>query len=98
SSGISLALRAVRPRVRIVGVQAGRDGYTIADGIAVKQAGELTQSILDTTLDDLVAVSDDEICEAIVLLLERAKLLVEGAGAVSIAALLAGKAGGSGPA
>ena len=75
----------------------GGDGYTIADGIAVKQPGDLTGAILDDVLDDVVDVSDDEICEAIVLLLERAKLLVEGAGAVAVAALLAGKAGGSGP-
>ena len=47
-------------------------------------------------LDDIVAVSDEEISEAIVLLLERTKLVVEGAGAVGVAALLAGKVGGSG--
>jgi threonine dehydratase len=98
AAGISLALRAALPRVRIVGVQAGRDGYTIADGIAVKRPGETTSLVLDDLLDDMVAVSDDEICEAIVLLLERTKLLVEGAGAVGVAALLAGRAGGSGPA
>ncbi|HUK94609.1 MAG TPA: threonine ammonia-lyase [Gaiellaceae bacterium] len=98
ASGISLALRAVKPGVRIVGVQAGQDGWTIADGIAVKSVGETTGRILDETLDDLVSVTDEEICEAIVLLLERAKLVVEGAGAVGVAALLAGKAGREGPA
>ena len=98
SSGISLALRAVKPGLRIVGVQAGQDGWTIADGIAVKSVGEMTGAILDQTLDDLVSVTDEEICEAIVLLLERAKLVVEGAGAVGVAALLAGKAGGEGSA
>jgi threonine dehydratase len=98
SSGISLALRAVKPGIRIVGVQAGQEGWTIADGIAVKSVGEKTSAILDETLDDLVSVTDEEICEAIVLLLERAKLVVEGAGAVGVAALLAGKAGGEGPA
>jgi threonine dehydratase len=98
SSGIALALRAVKPEVRIVGVQAGLQGPTIADGIAVKQVGEHTGEILDGVLDDLVSVSDEEICEAIVLLLERSKLVVEGAGAVAVAALLAGKAGGEGPA
>jgi threonine dehydratase len=97
SSGISLALRAVKPDVRIVGVQAGLDGWTIADGIAVKSVGEQTGRILDGTLDDMVAVSDEEICQAIVLLLERAKLVVEGAGAVGVAALLADKVGGEGP-
>jgi threonine dehydratase len=96
--GIAIALRALRPDVRIVGVQAGVDGYTIADGIAVKVPSEFTMPLLDDLLDDIVAVTDEEISEAIVLLLERAKLVVEGAGAVGVAALLAGKAGGSGPA
>ena len=98
AAGISLALRALKPGIRIVGVQAGLDGPTIADGIAVKQVGETTGAILDDVLDDLISVTDDEICEAIVLLLERTKLVVEGAGAVGIAALLSGKAGGEGPA
>jgi threonine dehydratase len=91
-------LRGVKPGLRIVGVQAGLKGPTIADGIAVKRVGEYTGPILDDVLDELVSVSDDEICQAILLLLERSKLVVEGAGAVSIAALLSGKAGGTGPA
>ncbi len=98
SSGIALALRAVRPDARIVGVQAGLTGPTIADGIAVKHVGVKTGAILESVLDDLIAVGDDEICRAIVLLLERTKLVVEGAGAVGVAALLTGKAGGEGPA
>jgi threonine dehydratase len=97
AAGIALALRANLPKVRIVGVQAGLDGFTIADGILVKHPGELTMSILNDVLDDLVAVDDELISEAIVLLLERAKLVVEGAGAVGVAALLGGKVGGSGP-
>src|ERR671931_2783619 len=96
--GIAIALRALLPDVRIVGVQAGMGGYTIADGIAVKVPSEFTMPLLADLLDDLVSVTDEEISEAIVLLLERAKLVVEGAGAVGVAALLAGKAGGSGPA
>jgi len=101
ASGIALALRAVKPDVRIVGVQAAGTlpdgpGFTIADGIAVKKPGELTMSILDRVLDDIVSVTDEEISAAIVLLLERTKLVVEGAGAVGVAALLGGKAGGSG--
>jgi threonine dehydratase len=96
--GIAIALRAMLPHVRLVGVQAGVDGYTIADGIAVKIPSDFTMPILEDLLDDIVAVTDEEISEAIVLLLERAKLVVEGAGAVGVAALLAGKAGGSGPA
>jgi threonine dehydratase len=98
ASGIALALRSAKQDIRIVGVQAGLDGWTIADGIAVKSVGERTGPILDEVLDDLVSVTDDEICRAIVLLLERSKLVVEGAGAVGVAALLAGKAGGQGPA
>ena len=101
ASGISLALRAVKPGVRIVGVQAAGtlpdgSGFTIADGIAVKSPGELTMSILDRVLDDMISVTDEEISEAIVLLLERTKLVVEGAGAVGVAAVLSGKVGGTG--
>jgi threonine dehydratase len=97
ASGIGLALRAVKPDVQIVGVQAGLSGFTIADGIFVKALGELTTSILDDVLDEMIDVSDEQISEAIVLLLERSKLVVEGAGAVGVAALLAGKIAGSGP-
>jgi threonine dehydratase len=101
ASGIALALRATRPGVRIVGVQAAGTlpdgpGFTIADGVAVKRPGELTTSILDRVLDDIVSVTDEEITESIVLLLERTKLVVEGAGAVSVAAILGDKVGGTG--
>ncbi|TML74180.1 MAG: threonine ammonia-lyase [Actinobacteria bacterium] len=101
-AGIATALKTLRPNVRVVGVQAagtlpGGAGFTIADGIAVKAPGELTTRVLETVCDDMVAVTDEEISEAIVLLLERAKLVVEGAGAVGVAALLAGRLGGSGP-
>jgi threonine dehydratase len=96
--GIATALRALKPEVRIVGVRAGVDGYTIADGIAVKVPSDFTMPLLEDLLDDIVAVTDEEISEAIVLLLERAKLVVEGAGAVGVAALLAGKDGGTGTA
>jgi threonine dehydratase len=107
ASGVALALRGVRPDVRIVGVQAAAcaplagevpSGYTIAEGIAVKHPGELTSVLVKDLLDDVVTVTDEEISEAIVLLLERVKLVVEGAGAASVAALLSGKAGGSGTA
>jgi threonine dehydratase len=103
ASGISLALRAVRPGLRLVGVQAagtrpGGSGFTIADGIAVKEPGELTMGILGETLDDIVFVEDEQIAEAIVLLAERTKFVVEGAGAVAIAAILGGVVGGSGSA
>jgi threonine dehydratase len=94
--GIATALRKLLPKVRLVGVQAGVGGYTIADGIAVKVPSDFTMPLLEDLLDDIVHVTDDEISQAIVLLLERAKLVVEGAGAVGVAALLAGKAGGDG--
>ena len=93
--GMATALRALRPDVRIVGVQAGVDGYTIADGIAVKVPSDFTMPLLEDLLDDIVAVTDDEISEAIVLMMERSKFVVEGAGAVGVAALLAEKAGAS---
>ena len=96
AAGISLALRERRPGQRIVGVIC-KPGLTIADGISVKSRGELAGSILERTLDDVVEVSDEEITDALVLALERKKLLLEGAGAVGIAALLAGRAGGHDP-
>ena len=107
AAGIALALKELRPEVRLVGVQAATcapfaghepEGLTIADGIAVKKPGELTRALLAGRLDDLVTVTDAEIAQAIVLLLERVKLVVEGAGAVSVAALLNGKVAGDGPA
>jgi threonine dehydratase len=96
AAGIATGLRAIRPHTRLVGVKA-QAGFTIADGIAVKHPGELTMDILDKTLDDLVQVDDDEISEALVLCVERTKLVVEGAGAAALAALLAGRVGGEGP-
>ena len=101
ASGIALALRAVKPGVRIVGVQAAGtlpdgSGFTIADGIAVKKSGRADDEHPRPVLDDMISVTDEEISEAIVLLLERTKLVVEGAGAVGVAALLAGKVGGTG--
>ena len=97
AAGIAIAIRELRPDVRLVGVQAGLSGFTIADGIFVKQPGELTMAILDDVLEEMVEVDDEAISEAIVLLLERSKLVVEGAGAVGVAALLGGKIGGTGP-
>jgi threonine dehydratase len=64
---------------------------TICDGIAVKRPGELALGLVDKYLDDIVTVSDDEVAQAMVLLLERSKLVVEGAGAAAAAALLAGR-------
>ncbi len=96
ASGVAIALRELRPKIRLVGVEVRRDLHTIADGIAVKHPGDLTMDILGRLLDEVVVVNDDEISDAITLLLERSKLLVEGAGAVGVAAVLAGKVGGTG--
>jgi threonine dehydratase len=63
---------------------------TIADGIAVKRPGTRTLALVERWLDDVVAVGEDEIAEAMVLLMEHSKLVVEGAGAVGAAALLGG--------
>jgi threonine dehydratase len=64
---------------------------TIADGIAVKRPGELTLPLVRRWLDDVVVVPEDDVAEAMVVAMERAKLVVEGAGAVGVAALLGGQ-------
>lgn len=64
---------------------------TIADGIAVKRPGEMTFAMIQHYVDDIVTVDEQDISRAILIFLERSKLLVEGAGAVGLAALLAGK-------
>ena len=106
AAGIAIGLRALRPELSLVGVQAaqcapfaGRApvGPTIADGIAVKYPAELTSAILRDLLDEVVVVDDEAISQAIVLLLERSKLVVEGAGAAPVAALLGGLVPGDGP-
>ncbi|HIW01800.1 MAG TPA: threonine ammonia-lyase [Candidatus Protoclostridium stercorigallinarum] len=65
--------------------------YTIADGIAVKNPGEITMKIIDKYADDVVTVSDGDIASAIIHLIERTKLVVEPAGATPLALLLSGK-------
>jgi threonine dehydratase len=91
-SGVALAVRDAG--VRVVGVRAaaavsGR--LTIADGIAIKHPGEVTAPLLDALVDEFLEVEEEEIAQAMVALMERAKLVVEGAGAVGVAALLAGR-------
>ncbi len=111
-SGVATALKALRPGIRIVGVQAEgadaayrtfRDGQiqyenapsTIADGIAVKSPSELTWAHIRARVDDVVTVTDEQIGQAIVLLIERARVVAEGAGAAAVAAVVAGKVGSS---
>ena len=106
-AGITIAARALRPNIKIIGVQAaGAAGCrasldagelrtlpsiaTIADGIAVKRPGTLTFPIIQNLVDDVVVVNDEEIISAVLLLMERSKMLVEGAGAAGVAAMLSG--------
>jgi len=67
-----------------------RVSQTIADGIAIKRPGEITLPLIERLFDDVTTVTEDAIAEAMILLLERSKLVVEGAGAASLAALLSG--------
>lgn len=107
-SGVALALKALRPEVQIIGVEAEGAASafearkqqkrvlldsprTIADGIATRIVGETTYALIEEHVDELVTVSDREIARAILMLLERGKTVVEGAGAASVAALLARK-------
>jgi threonine dehydratase len=72
-------------------------GPTICDGIAVQKPGTMNFDIIQSLVDEVVTVSDDDTARAILVLLERAKLVVEPAGAVGVAAILAGKIKTSGP-
>jgi threonine dehydratase len=87
ASGVAAAVKERRDGVEVIGIEAH---CALADGIAVKHRGELTSPMLDRLLDGLVSVDEDAIAEAIMLLFERTKLVVEGAGAVGVAALQEG--------
>lgn len=80
----------------VASLQAGRpvavdSVRTIADGIAVKRPGDITLKLIDRWVRDMVVVAEDQVAEAMVFMMERSKLVVEGAGAVGVAALLADK-------
>ncbi len=87
AAGVASAIKESRDGVEVIGIQSH---CPLADGIAVKHPGEITGPLLERLLDDLVTVDEDAIAEAIMLLLERTKLVVEGAGAVGVAALRQG--------
>lgn len=70
---------------------------TIADGIAVARPGDLPFDIIAASVDEIVTVSDDDIARALLMLIERAKLVAEPAGAAGVAAILAGKIDATGP-
>ena len=87
ASGVAKAVKAAGDGVRVAGIKTQ---CPLADGIAVKEPGEVTRPLLEELLDESVSVSQDAIADAIMLLLERTKLVVEGAGAVGVAALRQG--------
>jgi threonine dehydratase len=106
-SGLSVAVKSLRPDVRIVGVQAAgaaafppslaagspqklERGVTIADGIAVLRPGDLTFAHVSKLVDEVVTVTDDDLSGALLVLLERHKMVVEPAGAAGVAALMSG--------
>ena len=107
-SGVAFAIKALKPNVKVYGVQAAgapsmqkslADGKiemldevsTIADGIAVKEPGDITFDMCQKYVDGVVTVSEDEIAAAILALIEQQKLIAEGAGAVSVAAAMFNK-------
>jgi threonine dehydratase len=87
AAGVASAIKESRDGVEVIGIQSH---CPLADGIAVKQPGEITGPLLERLLDDLVTVDQDAVADAIMLLLERTRLVVEGAGAVGVAALRQG--------
>ncbi|GIM92851.1 threonine ammonia-lyase [Paractinoplanes toevensis] len=106
-SGLAVAAKALRPDIRIVGVQASGAaayppslaagapvkldrGVTIADGIAVLRPGDLTFAHVSKLVDEIVTVTDEDLSAALLVLLERHKMVVEPAGAAAVAALLTG--------
>ncbi|MEA4891771.1 MAG: threonine ammonia-lyase [Peptococcaceae bacterium] len=88
AAGVSLAVKSLNPKVKVIGVEAANRGHTIADGIQVKHPGKITGAILDKYLDGMVKVDDEEVAGTILMLLERVKVVTEGAGAASVAAAL----------
>ena len=102
-AGMATAAKALRPNIRITGVQMTRfpgmynlmkgtqlpqGASTLAEGIAVGTPGQFTQAIIRERVDDMLLVDEGDVEQAIVMLLEIEKTLVEGAGAASLAALL----------
>ncbi len=102
-SGMATVARAMRPQLQVIGVQAERyaamydaikgtqhaqGDSTIAEGIAVGQPGRLTRAVIAERVDDLVLVDEGDLEQAVLMLLEVEKTVVEGAGAAGLAALI----------
>ncbi len=107
-SGIAIAVKSLKPEIKIIGVQASNapamaESFyakkltsvdvrkTMADGIAVKVPGDVTFEVIKEYVDEIVTVDENEIASAIMFLLEKCKLVSEGAGATPAAAILSGK-------
>ena len=102
-SGTALAIKQQNPNVKIIGVQISSCAPyiygnaptgpvpTLADGIAVKQPGDVTRPLIESWVDELVDVDEDSVADAMMILLERSKMYVEGGGAVGVSALLASR-------
>jgi len=92
AAGIAVAVKGLDPQVRVVGVQAEasavRAHTTLADGIAVASLGDIPTAILSSCADRMVEVTEAGLSRALLLCLERAKQVVEAAGAAAVAALL----------
>ncbi|HEY2030394.1 MAG TPA: threonine ammonia-lyase [Myxococcales bacterium] len=112
--GMALAIKTLKPSVRVVGVESSHvpkmraaidagapvtisAATTLADGIAVKRAGERTLPLFQRYVDEIVQVDDEEVANAILLLIEREKTVAEGAGAAPAAALIQGRVKGLTP-
>lgn len=87
AGGIAAAVKSINPKIRVIGVTAPTRP-TLADGIAVKRPGRRTRPLLDRYIDQVISVSEEEIAEAVLLLMEHKRIIAEGAGAVPLAALL----------
>lgn len=87
AGGVAAAVKAINPKIHLIGVTAPARP-TLADGIAVKRPGRRTAPLLKRYLDQIIPVSEEEIAEAVLLLMEHKRIIAEGAGAVPLAALL----------
>ena len=102
-SGVALTVKQFNPSIKVIGVQISSCAPyiygkaplgpvpTLADGIAVKVPGDVTAPLIEKWVDEIVDVDEDSVADAMMLLLERSKLFVEGGGAVGVSALIAGR-------
>jgi threonine dehydratase len=105
-SGVAMAVKSHNPKIRVIGVESSDgpamkqsvesgkletiDCRTVIDGLRVRRVGEINFSVVQRFVDDIVALPDRDIFEAMLWVMERCKLVVEGAAAAPVAALLNG--------